>query len=70
MTQSGGLTTFIVKLATDWVFVNTGASGSGGSLNFGFGSPLAALSIINTSSNGWNHYRRAIPGTRRHPQQW
>ena len=49
-----GTTTFSVTLAPGWAFVNTGASGSGGALNFGFGSALGPLTITNTSSNGWN----------------
>ena len=54
VTQSGGVTTFTVNLAPNWAFVTTGTSGSGGSLNFGFGSALGPLTIVNTSSNGWN----------------
>jgi len=54
VTQSGGVTTITVNLAPGWAFVNTGASGSGSALNFGFGSALGPLTIINTSSNGWN----------------
>ena len=52
--KRGGMTTITVNLAPGWAFVNTGANGSGSSLNFGFGSALATLTIINTSSNGWN----------------
>jgi hypothetical protein len=48
-----GLTTFTVTLANNWAFVNTGANGGGGSLNFGFVSPLANLLVTNTSGNGW-----------------
>jgi hypothetical protein len=54
VTQSGSLTTITVNLAPGWAFVTTGTSGSGASLNFGFGSALGPLTIINTSSNGWN----------------
>jgi hypothetical protein len=49
-----GTTTFSVTLAPGWAFVDTGANGSGGSLNFGFGSSLSNLTITNTSGNGWS----------------
>jgi hypothetical protein len=49
-----GTTTFTVNLAPGWAFVDTGANGGGASLNFGFASSLTNVSILNTSSNGWN----------------
>jgi len=54
VTQSGGVTTFSVTLANNWAFVNTGANGGGGSLTFGFVSPLVNAVVTNTSGNGWN----------------
>ena len=56
VTQSNGVTTFDVSLASGWSFVDTGANGSGGALNFGFGSALTNLTVTNTTSpttNGW-----------------
>jgi hypothetical protein len=52
--QSGGLTTITVNLATGWAFVDTGANGGGGSVNFGFGSSIAGLTVTNLSGNGWS----------------
>ena len=59
-----GTTTFVVTLASGWAFVDTGANGSGSSLNFGFASSLTNATIINTTSptlNGWNTTAGAIP---------
>ena len=54
VTQAGGLTTITVSLAPNWAFVSTGTSGSGGSLTFGFASPLVGALVTNTSGNGWS----------------
>ena len=67
--QSGGLTTITVNLATGWAFVDTGANGGGGSVNFGFGSSLAGLTVTNLSGNGWELDRRPILCGRRHARE-
>lgn len=48
-----GLTTISASLASGWSFVDTGANGGGGSLNFGFTSSQPSITLTNTSSNGW-----------------
>src|SRR5690242_13680390 len=49
VTTSGSLTTISATLASGWSFVDTGANGGGGSLNFGFTSSQPNVTLTNTS---------------------
>ena len=69
VTENGGQTQISVSLASGWSFVDTGANGSGGSLNFGLAngvSPLTFTAVTTaafTTTNGGYQVQGGTTGT-------
>src|SRR6478752_1318678 len=53
VTADGSNTKISVSFANNWAFVNTGASGSGSSFNFGFSSATTGLIFTAGTPSQW-----------------